>query len=56
MLGDIPQCSVYLDDVIFTDKWDDHIAVLKSGFERLGSAKLPINVVKCEFIKANVTC
>ena len=33
VLGDVPQCNVYLDDVVvYTDMWADHISTLEVVF------------------------
>ena len=56
VLGDVPNCNVYLDDVvIFSNDWKDHMASLKIVFLRLAGASLTLNLAKCEFGKATVT-
>lgn len=56
VLGDVPRCNVYLDDVvIYTDTWEEHVAILQSVFQRLAEATLTLNLAKCEFAKATVT-
>ncbi|KAI2643088.1 Retrovirus-related Pol polyprotein from transposon 17.6 [Labeo rohita] len=49
-------CAVYLDDVVvYSQTWDEHLRRLRALFVRLAKAKLTINLVKCEFVKATVT-
>ena len=56
VLGDVPNCNVYLDDVvIFSNDWKAHMASLKMVFLRLAGASLTLNLAKCEFGKATVT-
>lgn len=55
VLGDVPQCNVYLDDVVIhTATWEEHVAILRSVFQRLADASLTLNLAKCEFAKATV--
>ncbi|KAF7641069.1 hypothetical protein LDENG_00296330, partial [Lucifuga dentata] len=55
VLGDIPQCNVYLDDVVvYSNDWKDHVVSLKTVFQRLVDANLTLNLAKCEFGKATV--
>lgn len=57
VLGDVPNCSVYLDDVVvFSNDWKSHLSVLREVFQRLADASLTLNLAKCEFGKATVTC
>lgn len=56
VLGDVPNCSVYLDDVVvFSSNWKSHLSVLRAVFQRLADASLTLNLAKCEFGKATVT-
>ena len=56
VLGDVPHCNVYLDDVVvYSDTWEDHIASLRVVFQQLAAASLKLNLTKCEFGKATVT-
>ena len=56
VLGDVPCCNVYLDDVVvYSDTWADHLASLNVVFRRLVEASLTLNLAKCEFGKATVT-
>ena len=46
---------VYLDDIIvFSDTWDEHMAHIRTVFERLTEANLTVNLEKTEFVKATV--
>lgn len=55
VLGDIPNCNVYLDDVVVYSSWANHLSVLSVVFTRLENASLTLNLAKCEFGKASVT-
>ena len=56
VLGDVPRCNVYLDDVVvYADTWADHISTLEIVFQRLTQASLTLNLTKCEFGRATVT-
>lgn len=56
VLGNVPHCSVYLDDVvIYSLTWADHLSTLSDVFRRLSAASLTLNLQKCEFAKASVT-
>lgn len=56
VLGDVPNCNVYLDDVVvYSNSWEDHLASLSVVFHRLADASLTLNLAKCEFGKASVT-
>ncbi|XP_063586253.1 uncharacterized protein LOC134763615 [Penaeus indicus] len=47
--------KVYIDDlVVYSSKWEDHVATLRSLFERLQDAGLTVNLVKSEFAQAKV--
>lgn len=49
-------CAVYLDDVVvYSDTWDSHVARIRALFDRLSSARLTVNLAKCEFARATVT-
>lgn len=49
-------CSVFLDDNVgFSGTWEEHIQRIGALFDRLAWAHLPINLAKCEFVKATVT-
>ncbi len=56
VLGDVPQCNVYLDDVVvYSNDWESHLASLEIVFERLANATLTLNLAKCDFARATVT-
>ena len=49
-------CDAYIDDVIiYSDSWSDHLQRIRKFFERLGKAKLTVNLAKTEFCHATVT-
>ena len=51
----IPNCSVYIDDVIIYDTvWEDHLNHVERLVSRLEEAGLVVNLSKCEFVKAEV--
>ena len=55
VLGDMPNCSVYLDDlIVYTSTWDEHMKVLRQVFTRLAQASLTLSLAKCKFGKAMV--
>ena len=46
ILGDIPNCSAYLDDIaVYTSTLDEHMKVLRQVFTRLAQASLTLNQV-----------
>ena len=56
VLGDIPSCCAYLDDVVIhSATWPEHVQALKTVLEQLAAASLTVNLVKCEFGKATFT-
>lgn len=56
VLDDVPECSVYLDDVmIYSGDWESHMHTLTTVFQSLADASLTVNLAKCEFAKATVT-
>jgi len=56
VLGDVPNCNIYLDDVvIYSTTWAEHMLTLHDVFRRLKAASLTLNLKKCEFAKASVT-
>lgn len=56
VLGDLPNCCVYLDDVVIYDHdWGSHMSRLKKVLTLLADASLTLNLAKCEFGKATVT-
>lgn len=56
VIFELEGCDVYIDDlVVYSDTWKQHITRLRALFERLTKANLTINLVKSEFVKAQVT-
>jgi len=56
VLSDVPQCNVYLDDVVlYSNDWSSHISSLQIAFQWLSEAKLTLDLTKCEFGKATIT-
>lgn len=56
VFGDVPNCSVYLNDVVvYSANWKDHVSRLVEVFRRLAEALLTLNLAKCEFGKASVS-
>lgn len=56
VLGAVPNCSVYLDDiVVYSSTWESHLSSLKAVFMRLAESSPTLNLAKCEFGKATVT-
>lgn len=50
ILGDVPNCNIYLDDVvIYSSTWVYHIYTLHNVFSRLAAASLTLNLMKCDF-------
>lgn len=48
VVGDMPGCVVYLDDVVvYSDTWDEHLQHIAELFKRLKAAGLSINLTKC---------
>ncbi|XP_066969218.1 uncharacterized protein [Macrobrachium rosenbergii] len=53
----IPNCVLYLDDiVVYTNTWDEHLRILAKVFEALHRANLVVNLKKCQFGVAEITC
>ena len=49
-------CELYLDDIVlYSGTWEDHLAQMRSLFDRLTDANLTVNLSKCEFAQAQVT-
>ena len=48
--------DVYVDDlVVMSDTWEQHVMRIRALFDRLTKAKLTVNLVKCEFARAQVS-
>ena len=57
VLAGLSNCKAYIDDVIvYSDTWGEHYKHLKALFAWLKEENLVINLKKCEFAKATVTC
>lgn len=57
VLKDVDQCNVYLDDmVIYSSTWPEHMVMLQTVFSCFSAASFMLNLKKCEFAKATVTC
>nr|XP_027218239.1 uncharacterized protein LOC113810791 [Penaeus vannamei] len=55
IIRDLKGVRVYIDDlVVYSRNWEDHVATLRSLFERLQDAGLTVNLVKSEFAQAKV--
>ncbi|XP_069973541.1 uncharacterized protein [Penaeus vannamei] len=55
IIRDLKGVKVYIDDlVVYSRNWEDHVATLRSLFERLQDAGLIVNLVKSEFAQAKV--
>ena len=56
VIAEIPGCEGYIDDVvIYSDTWEEHLAIMRKFFDRLSDAKLTINLLKSEFGCGHVT-
>ena len=56
VIANLDGCEAYIDDVIiYSDTWEEHLKIIREFFERLGKAKLTINLSKSEFAQAQVT-
>lgn len=56
VLSGVPKCNAYLDDlVVYSSDWPEHIALLRTVFERLQEGSLTLNLAKCEFGQATIT-
>lgn len=56
VLAGMVGCEAYLDDVVvFSATWWQHLEQIRELFQRLSTAKLTVNLAKCEFTKATVT-
>lgn len=55
LLKDIPQCVVYIDDLLVTGKdKEEHDLILKQVLQRLEDSGLTLKLPKCEFNKQKV--
>ena len=50
VLKDIPDCYIYLDDIlVFHDDEERHFQIVSQVFDRLAEYGLAINLPKCSF-------
>ena len=56
VLDDIHDFSgAYMDDIIFSQTWEDHVAHIKCVLDRLRKAGLTAKPAKCQWISASLT-
>ena len=48
-------CDAYIDIIIYSDSWSDHLQRIRKFFDRLSKVKLTVNLAKTEFCHATVT-
>jgi hypothetical protein len=47
---DIPDVEVYIDDIgIFSDSWEQHLAILCTVFQKLQENGFTVNPLKCDW-------
>ena len=57
VLAGLTNCKAYIDDVImYSNTWEEQTKHLRALFECFVQANLVVNLKKCEFAKATVTC
>ena len=50
VIAGLSGCEAYIDDVLlYSDSLEEHLQVIQAFFERLGHAKLTVNLIKSEF-------
>ena len=49
------QCLIYLDDIIFSSTFNEHLRRLACVFDRLKAAGLKLKAKKCHFVQEQVT-
>nr|XP_033942276.1 uncharacterized protein LOC117449038 isoform X2 [Pseudochaenichthys georgianus] len=54
VLGHVPDCKAYLDDIVYSKDWSSHMSTLREVFKCLSAASLTLNLAKCEFGKGTV--
>ena len=55
VISGLEGCDGYIDDVaIYSDTWEQHVKQIRAFFDRLTTAKLTVNLSKCEFACATV--
>ena len=48
-------CDAYIDVIIYSDSWSDHLQRIRNFFDQLSKTKLTVNLAKTEFCHATVT-
>ena len=54
LLKGIKGCLVFIDDIIFSDTWEQHQRILDEVFRRVRAAGLKIKRDKCQFAQESV--
>lgn len=54
VLSGLPNCRAYLDDIIYTNEWTEHLATFREVCEHLAAASLTLNLAKCEFGRGTI--
>ena len=55
VLSGVKGCAVYIDDIVLcSEKWEEHLSLLREVFKRLDDANSTVNLKKSEFAKACV--
>lgn len=55
LVNGLKGCAVYLDDVVYSNTWDDHLKQIRALFDCLARGNLTLNLVKCDLATATVT-
>lgn len=55
VLSGLHGCEAYLDVIVYSSSWSEHLCQIQDLFDRLSAASLTINLAKCDFGKATVT-
>ena len=56
VISGLKGCEAYIDDIVlYSDSWEDHLQLLQNFFERLGNAKLTVNLSKSQIVCGSVT-
>ncbi len=54
---DVAEVEVYIDDIgVFSDSWEQHLAVLCIVFQKLQKNCLTVNPLKCECAVKETDC
>lgn len=43
VVAELEECAVYLDDVIYSESWEEHVDRIRALFNRLAWANLTVN-------------